>query len=479
MSEDTEASTQGEQHLQRSLKNRQVQLIAIGGAIGTGLFMGSGKTINMAGPSLLLVYMIIGLILFFVMRAMGELLLHDLGYKSFQDFARDILGPWAGFFAGWTYWFLWVVTATAEIIVIVGYFDFWVLGPIGPGETRPASPWSMLFTALMVLALLGSNLLTVKLFGEIEFWFALIKIIAILALIAAGVWMILTGFTSPVDGVAASVTHLWDHGGFFPNGSTGFLEAFQIAIFSFIGIELIGTAAAETADPKKTLPTAINAIPVRIVVFYVLALAVIMSVTPWDTVNKETSPFVGLFTLMGLTSAAGIMNFVVLTSASSSANSGIFSTSRMLFGLAESRQAPKALSKLSSHKVPALALCISVALTFSAFPILTAGGTVMKAFEMVSTVASVLVLFMWGLIVVSYIRYRKLRPEAHRNSKFRMPLPGIMPWVTLAFFVFVIGLLAWKEDTRIALYYTPLWFIFLGSLWFIMKRKQQRHETAN
>lgn len=466
MSENVETSTAGgEQHLQRSLKNRHVQLIAIGGAIGTGLFMGSGKTISLAGPSLLLVYCIIGFVLFFMMRAMGELLLHKLDYKSFQDFARDILGDWAGFFAGWTYWFLWVVTATAEVIVIVGYFDFWILGPIGTDQSRPSSPWSMLLTALLILLLLGSNLLTVKMFGEIEFWFALIKIMAIVALILAGLWMIITGFKG------ASLTHLWDHGGFFPTGWEGFLAAFQIAVFAFIGIELIGSAAAETADPEKTLPKAINAIPVRIVVFYVLALAVIMSVTPWDQVNPEVSPFVNLFSLVGLAAAAGVMNFVVLTSASSSANSGIFSTSRMLFGLAKSDQAPKGLSHLSRRKVPARALCVSVALTFSAFPLLIMGGTVVEAFMTVSTVAVGLVIFIWGLVMVCYIKYRKTRPEAHRNSIFKLPLPGVIPWVTLAFFVFVIVLLAMGKETRIALLCTIPWFVLLTIAWFVMKNR--------
>ena len=342
MSDEPAASTQaaeGREHLQRNLKNRHIQLIAIGGAIGTGLFMGSGKTIHMAGPSLLLIYMIIGVMLFFVMRAMGELLLHNLEYKSFQDFANDLLGPWAGFFAGWTYWILWVVTATAEIIVIAGYFDFWL------HDLR----WSMVCTAVLLLALLGCNLLTVKAFGEIEFWFALIKIMAIVILVVVGIVMILLQFRSP-DGTVASVTHLLPAQGFFAGGLEGFLQAFQIAVYAFIGIELIGTAAAETSDPHKTLPKAINAIPVRIVVFYVMSLAVIMSITPFDKVNPDVSPFVNVFNLVGLAAAAGVMNFVVLTSASSSTNSGIFSTSRMLYGLALSKQAPDSFGHLSKRK---------------------------------------------------------------------------------------------------------------------------------
>lgn len=454
------AENAGEQHLQRSLKNRHIQLIAIGGAIGTGLFMGSGKSVSLAGPSLLLIYLLIGLMLFIMMRAMGELLLHDLEYKSFQDFANDILGPWAGFFAGWTYWIMWVVTASAEVIVIAGYFDFWIKN----------MAWSMVATLVLLLALLGCNLLTVKLFGEIEFWFALIKIVAIVALIVLGIVLVVTGFKSP-DGTVASVTYLWDRGGIFPTGLDGFLAAFQIAVFAFIGIELIGTAAAETADPHTTLPKAINAIPVRIVVFYVLALAVIMTVTPWDKVNPGVSPFVNLFSLVGFVAAAGVMNFVVLTSASSSANSGIFSTSRMLYGLSTGGKAPQALNKLSSRNIPARALFISVGLTGGiAFPVLMLGDSVMAAFTAVSTVSVGLVLFMWALILACYIRYRKTRPEAHAASKFKVPGAAFMPWVVLAFFVFVVYVLLLYEDTRIALLLTMLWFVGLTAAWFIRKR---------
>ena len=466
MSDDPTASTQaaeGQEHLQRNLKNRHIQLIAIGGAIGTGLFMGSGKTVHLAGPSLLLIYLLIGTMLFFVMRAMGELLLHNLEYKSFQDFARDMLGPWAGYFAGWTYWILWVVTASAEVVVIAGYFDFWIKD----------MTWSMICTFLLLMALLGCNLLTVKLFGEIEFWFALIKIIAILLLIVVGIGMILVNFQSADGTTTASITHLWSaYGplGIFPADGDNFLAAFQIAVFAFIGIELIGTAAAETSDPHKTLPKAINAIPVRIVIFYVLALAVIMSVTPWDKIDPTMSPFVNLFSMVGFAAAAGAMNFVVLTSASSSANSGIFSTSRMLYGLSQSKQAPESFGHLSKHQVPAKALILSVALTCVAFPILVIGGSVMEAFTMVSSVSVGLVLFMWSLVLVCYIRYRKLYPEAHKNAAFRMPGASFMPWVVLLFFGFVVYVLLRYDDTRIALGLTLLWFVGLTISWFVRKK---------
>lgn len=337
----TDATPASEDHLRRNLTNRHIQLIAIGGAIGTGLFMGSGKTISLAGPSIIFVYMIIGFMLFFVMRAMGELLLSNLEYKSFSDFAADLLGPWAGFFTGWTYWFCWVVTGIADVVAITAYAQFWFPG---------LSQW--IASLLCVLLLLGLNLATVKMFGEMEFWFAMIKIVAIVGLIVAGLVMIAMQFQSPT-GTVASFTHLWNDGGMFPKGISGFFAGFQIAVFAFVGIELVGTTAAETKDPEKSLPRAINSIPIRIIMFYVFALIVIMSVTPWNSVVPDKSPFVELFVLIGLPAAASVINFVVLTSAASSANSGVFSTSRMLFGLAQEGDAPKSFANLSKRAVPA------------------------------------------------------------------------------------------------------------------------------
>lgn len=228
----------GQDDLQRNLTNRHIQLIAIGGAIGTGLFMGSGKTISLAGPSIVFVYAIIGVMLFFVMRAMGELLLSNLQYRSFIDFSADLLGPWAGFFTGWTYWFCWIVTGIADVIAISAYSQFWF-----PGLPQ----WAPAIACVGLL--LGLNLLTVKLFGEIEFWFAMIKIVAIVALVATGLYMVGAAFVSPA-GRAASLSNLWNDGGMFPNGMMGFFAGFQIAVFAFVGIELVGTTAAGPRTPS-------------------------------------------------------------------------------------------------------------------------------------------------------------------------------------------------------------------------------------
>ncbi|RYV51882.1 amino acid permease [Pengzhenrongella frigida] len=444
-----------EPHLARSLGNRHIQLLAIGGAIGTGLFMGSGKTISLAGPSVIFVYMIIGSMLFFVMRAMGEILLSNLAYKSFSDFAGDLLGPWAGFFTGWSYWFFWVVTGVADIVAISGYLQ--VLAPGTPlWIPAVATP----------VALLLLNLPTVKAFGEAEFWFAIIKVVAIVAMIVTGAVMIATHFTSP-NGSVATVANLWNDDGMFPHGLFGFVAGFQIAIFSFAGIELVGTAAAETKDPLTNLPRAINSIPVRVLVFYVGALLVILAVNPWRTVDPGSSPFIGMFALAGLGIAAVVVNLVVMTAAASSANSGIYSTSRMIYGLAQDGNAPRAFGRLNTRKVPKNALLFSCTFLLAGLVLLYSGDSVIGAFTVVTSVAAVLTMFVWSMILVSYIVFRRRRPQLHAASTFPMPGSAFMPYVVLAFFAFMLVALARGEDTRLALLVTPVWFVVLGGAWFI------------
>ena len=436
--------------LQRGLSNRHIQLIAIGGAIGTGLFMGSGKTISLAGPSIIIVYAVIGFFLFFLMRAMGELLLSNLNYKSFTDFSEDLLGPWAGFFIGWTYWFCWVVTGTADIIAISGYIHFWF---------PDISPWvpAIGFVILMV----ALNLVSVKVFGEMEFWFASIKIVAILAIILIGCVLVGTSFVSPA-GEAATFANLWIHGGFFPKGIMGFFAGFQIALFAFVGIELLGTTAAETKDPEINLPRAVNAVPFRILFFYIFALIAIMTISPWNSIDPGQSPFVTVFMLIGIPAAAGVINFVVLTSAASSANSGIYSTSRMLYGLAKSGVAPKAFARLSSKHVPANGLLFSCLCLLLGSAMLIVMPTIMAAFTVMTTISSILFIFVWSIILFSYLTYLKKRPHLHEASRFKVPGGKFMVWATLAFFLFVLVLLTLEQDTREVLMVTPLWFVVLG-----------------
>ncbi|MGV9803860.1 amino acid permease, partial [Mycobacterium sp. NPDC003449] len=385
--------------------------------------------------------------------------LSNLKYKSFADFAADLLGPWAGFFTGWTYWFCWIVTGVADVVAIAGYVSYW---------WRDLPLWIPALAA--VLLLIGLNLPTVKAFGETEFWFALIKIVAIVALIIVGLVMVFNHFESP-GGAQADFANLWNDGGFFPTGPMGFVAGFQIAVFAFVGIELVGTTAAEAKDPERNLPRAINSIPVRVMLFYVVALTVIISVTPWREIVAERSPFVAMFSLAGLGIAASVINFVVLTSAASSANSGIYSTSRMVYGLAQEGDAPRRFGRLTPRLVPANALFLSGVFLLAGVVMVAVGDSIIEAFTIVTTISSLCFIFVWTIILSSYLVYRRRRPELHEASAFKMPGGIVMCYVVLTFFAFLIWAFTQKSDTLHALLVTPIWFIVLGVAWAVLRRR--------
>ena len=305
-------------------------MIAIGGAIGVGLFLGSAQAIQLAGPALLLAYAIGGMIMFFLMRALGELALYQPVAGSFSTYASEFIAPWVGFVTGWNYWIVWVVTGMEEITAVGVYFRYWF----------PEVPqWIPALLALLGVYII--NLIAVRLFGEFEFWFAMIKVVTIVALIVIGLVILFTGWGN--GGKIVGFSNLWVNGGLMPNGILGILLSLQMVMFSFLGMELIGVTAGEAKDPAITLPKAINATIWRILIFYIGALAVILSLYPWNTMDGNTSPFVLTFAKVGIPAAAGIINFVVLTAALSSCNSGVFSTGRMLYTLAGKGHAPSPL----------------------------------------------------------------------------------------------------------------------------------------
>ena len=432
--------------LQRGLKNRHVQLIAIGGAIGTGLFLGSGHSIALAGPSILFAYMITGTICFLMMRALGELLLSNTNYHTFVEFIQEYMGDKIAFITGWTYWFCWVSVAMADITAVGMYVQFWL----------PHIPlWVPSAVVLVLLVLM--NLFTVRLFGELEFWFALIKVAAIVALILVGLYFIIQGHPT-TNGVAA-FSNIWSHGGWFPKGISGFIQSFQMVVFAFACIEMVGLTAGETKDPHKVLPKAINSIPLRIILFYTCSLAVIMSIFPWDVVNPNKSPFVEVFMTVGVVGAASLVNFVVLTSAASAGNSGIFSTSRMLYALAKKSHAPEFLESLTRKHVPANALLLSaliIGLVIALQYVLPEA-----IFVLISSIATFCFLYIWSVLVICHMRYRKRRPDLAAVSVYKMPLFPILNYLVLAFFAFVIVTLTLNPTTRVALFVTPIWFILL------------------
>ncbi|MCG2062096.1 amino acid permease [Staphylococcus epidermidis] len=447
--------------LQRELNNRHIQLIAIGGAIGTGLFLGSGQTITLTGPSLLFTYMLIGIVLFAFMRALGELLLSNSKFNSFVDIANEYLGPFGGFVIGWTYWVCWIVSSMSDLTAMGQYFAYWY----------PQVPhW--LTVLFIVLLLISFNLLGARLFGELEFWFSIIKVVTIITMVIVGLVLIFLSFKTEYG--HASFGNLIHHGGMFPHGAAGFLMSFQIAVYSFIGIELIGVTAGETKNPEKTIPKAINNVPIRILLFYIGGLLVIMSVIPWFKVDPDSSPFVKLFTLIGVPFAAGIVNFVVLTAAASATNSGIYSNSRILFGLAKQGLGPKVLTKTNSNGVPYLSMLVSSITLLIAALLNFIFPDAIKLFIYVTTLSTVLFLVVWGMIIVSYIAYVKKNPEQHQSSAFKLWGGKIIAYIVLSFFIFIFILLFFSKDTRVAIFISPLWFIFL---FFYYKKYKNNAES--
>ena len=456
--------TDSQQELKRGLKNRHVQLLAIGGAIGTGLFLGSGRSISLAGPSILLTYMITGIICFFIMRALGELLLSNLNHHSFIDFVEEYLGDRAAFITGWTYWFCWLSLAMADLTAVGLYMQYWI-------------PWMpQWIPALVVLAvLLVMNLTAVKHFGEMEFWFALIKVIAIVSLIIIGLIMILTGFTTNAG--AAAFDNLWNYGGWFPNGTMGFILSFQMVVFAFTGIELVGLTAGETENPEKVIPMAINNIPLRIILFYIGSLAIIMSIYPWIAVDPNSSPFVAVFNAVGILAAASIVNFVVLTSAASATNSGIFSTSRMIYALSKRGHAPSRMRRLTNHAVPYQATLFSAAALL--FTVVLNYVMPESVFIMITSISTFCFIYIWAIIVVCHLKYRKTNPELAKQSTFKMPLYPFMNYLILAFFVFILVVLALQSDTRIALMFTPFWFLLLWAFYSMLAPSEDEERDTN
>jgi amino acid transporter, AAT family len=437
-----------EKDLVRGLKNRHIQMIAIGGAIGVGLFLGSGRAIQAAGPGLVLAYAVGGVAIFFIMRGLGELLLYRPVAGSFATYAEEFVGPWAGFFTGWSYWFMWVVTGMAEITAVAVYINYWF----------PDVPhW---IPALITLAVLyGANLIAVSVFGEFEFWFAIIKVVTIIALIILGLAIILFGFGAL--GETASFSNLWAHGGVLPHGMLGVILSLQIVAFAFLGVELVGVTAGEAENPQKVLPNAINAVVWRILIFYIGALIVIMSLVPWNQLDATQSPFVMVFDRIGIPAAGGIINFVVITAAASSCNSGIFSTGRMLYTLAQFEQAPRFLGKVSAGHVPAAGVTVSAAVMLIGVALNYLVPE--QVFVWVTSVATIGALWTWGMILVAHMGYRKAVAEGRAApSAFRMPGAPVTNWIGLGFIALVTVFLSLDPDTRVALYVAPVWFAILA-----------------
>ncbi|HEX5381444.1 MAG TPA: amino acid permease, partial [Acinetobacter sp.] len=316
--------------LQRGLNTRHIRFLALGSAIGTGLFYGSATAIKMAGPSVLLAYIVAGIAIYIVMRALGEMAVHNPVSGSFSHYASQYISPLAGFTTGWTYVFEMVIVALADVTAFGIYMGFWY-----PDVPR----WIWILSLIMFLGAI--NLIHVKVFGELEFWLSIIKVTAIVAMILGGLGLMFYGFQADHSNFVPGISNLWIYDGFMPHGIAGLVACLSVVVFAFGGIEIIGITAGESQDPKTTLPKAINAVPVRILLFYVLTIFVLMSIFPWNQIGSQGSPFVQIFENLGIKSAANILNIVVITAAVSAINSDVFGAGRMLYGMANRGQAPR------------------------------------------------------------------------------------------------------------------------------------------
>ncbi|WP_436837156.1 amino acid permease [Planococcus shenhongbingii] len=422
--------------MKRGLEARHIQMIALGGTIGVGLFMGSASTIKWTGPSVMLAYAITGVFIFLIMRAMGEMLYLEPSTGSFATFGHKYIHPLAGYMTAWSNWFQWVIVGMAEIIAVGAYMNYWF--PDLP-------PW---IPGLIAMAILGAaNLVSVKSFGEFEFWFAMIKIVTIVLMIIAGFGLIFFGLGN--GGSAIGLSNLWEHGGFFTGGWTGFFFALSLVIGAYQGVELIGITAGEAKDPKRTLTKAIQSIIWRILIFYIGAIFIIVTVYPWDQLDTIGSPFVATFALVGITAAAGIINFVVITAAMSGCNSGIYSAGRMLYTLAMNGQAPKFFAKLSKNGVPIfstfgvmLGLLIGVVLSYIAPD---------NLFVYVYSASVLPGMIPWFVILISQIQFRKRRSAEMAAHPFKMPFAPYTNYITIAFLLVVLVGMWFNDETRMSL----------------------------
>lgn len=437
---------QEEQKLHRGLKNRHIQMIALGGAIGTGLFYGSATSIQLAGPAITLSYLIGGIAIFFVVRALGEMSVDEPVSGAFSYYAYKYWGDFPGFFSGWNYWFNYIVVSMAELAVVGTYINYWL----------PNVPtWLSALVFLVTITLV--NLISVKAFGEFEFWFALIKVVAIIAMIAFGLLMIFFGLGNNGDPIGFS--NLWAHGGFLPNGITGLLLSLVVVMFSFGGVELIGITAGEAENPKKSIPKAINQVIWRILIFYIGAISILLIIYPWNQVGVAGSPFVEIFSKIGIGAAAGILNVVVLTAALSTYNSGLYSNGRMLYALALQKNAPKMFTTLSKSGVPYVGVIFSSALTLItvALNFLVPG----KVFLYLISIALIAGIFNWVMILITHIKFRKQKGADAEHLEFKLPFYPISSYITLAFLALVVILMYFIPDMRFSLYVGPVWIVIL------------------
>ncbi|AGQ32814.1 General aromatic amino acid permease [Serratia liquefaciens] len=453
----------GQQHgdqLKRGLKNRHIQLIALGGAIGTGLFLGIAQTIKMAGPSVILGYAIGGFIAFLIMRQLGEMVVEEPVAGSFSHFAYKYWGNFAGFASGWNYWVLYVLVAMAELTAVGIYVQYW----------WPEIP-TWVSAAVFFLAINAINLANVKVYGEMEFWFAIIKVVAIIGMIVFGAYLLLSGLGGP----EATVTNLWAQGGFFPNGVMGLVMAMAVIMFSFGGLELVGITAAEADNPQKSIPKATNQVIYRILLFYIGSLTILLSLYPWGKVVEGGSPFVLIFHALNSNLVATVLNIVVLTAALSVYNSCVYCNSRMLYGLAKQGNGPKSLLKVDGRGVPVIAIAVSA--TATAFCVLINYLIPGRAFELLMALVVSALVINWAMISLAHLKFRAAKNREGVEPKFKAFWYPFSNYLCLVFMAGILVIMYLTPGIQISVLLIPVWVAILA-IGYIVKQRSQRAMSA-
>lgn len=448
------------QDLQRNLKSRHVEMIALGCAIGTGLFYGASSTIQLAGPAVSLAYAIGGVFIYFVIRALGEMSVYRPASGSFPDYAQLYWGPLAGFIAGWNYWFLYVAVSMAELSVIGLYIHHWF----------PDVP-SWISTLAMFLLINIINLLSVKVFGELEFWGSFIKVSALALMIIFGVFMIATGIGTE-SSQPIGLDNLWKHGGFFATGLGGLIQSLVVVTFSFGGTELIGVAAGEAQNPEETIPKSVNMTLGRILIFYIGAVLVLVTLYPWNEVGVNGSPFVEIFSKLGIPIASDLLNMVVIIAALSAYNSCLFANARMLRSMAIHGNAPSFLATTSKRGVPYMGVLFSS--FFVSLVVFLCYILPKETFTYIMSIVTVAVITSWILIILTHFKFRKfLGSEGVKKLSYKTIFYPYANFLTLGYFALVIVVMAWLPEFRIAVCLAPIWLgiIYLSYRFTVKKKK--------
>ncbi|MFD2420118.1 amino acid permease [Amycolatopsis pigmentata] len=433
-------------------------MIAVGGAIGTGLFLGAGSRLHTAGPALAIVYAVAGVFGFLVVRAVGEMVMHRPSSGSFVSYSREFLGEKAAFFAGWMYFLNWATSGVADVTAVAKYTQFF-----WPGLDQ----WIPALIALFVI--LAVNLVSVRLFGELEFWFAAIKVLALVAFMITAIVVLV--LRHPVDGHATGPSLVFDHGGFFPAGVLPALMILQGVVFAYAGIEMVGVTAGETSNPRKVIPKAVNSVAWRIAVFYIGSVLLLVMLLPWSSYKSGESPFVTFMSKLGVPGAGGIMDIVVLTAALSSVNSGLYSTGRILKSLSSAGSAPKFTAKMSRNGVP----YGGVLLTASVYVVGVILNLVVpsSAFEIALEFSAVGIIGMWSMIMIAHLAMRrKAKLGELARPDYRLPGAPFTNYLTLGFLLLVLALSWFNGETgRIMIYCLPVIAAALVAGWFAVRRR--------